>query len=1130
PTPAAGSNPLLSAAEVQILAANEQFQAGIANYERSEFREALAFWRVALAGFQAEAVRAAFPQDSLQGEANALGNLGIAYDSLGDYRQAIDFLQQTLEIKRQIGDRRGEANALGNLGNAYHALGDYLQAIDFHQQSLEIAQQIGDRRGEAASLGNLGSAYYSLGDYQKAIDFQQQSLEIARQIGDRLGEAISLGNLGIAYYSLGDYQKAIDFQQQQLEIARQIGYRQGEANALGNLGNAYRSLGDYGQAIDFHQQSLEIARQIGDRRGEASVLGNLGIAYDALGDYGQAIDFYQQSLEIARQIGDRRGEANALGNLGIAYDALGDYERSVDLRQQSLDIAREIGDRQRESQSLNNLGIAYLNLGNYQQAIDFQQQELDIARQIGNRQGEANSLDNLGIAYRTLGDYAQAIGFHQQSLEIAQQIGDRLGEARSLGNLGIAYSSLNDYERAIDFHQQQLAINRQIGDRQGEAAALSSLGLAHDASGDHERAIDFHQQALEIARQIGDRLGESLSLHSIGLAFWGLENLAEAERYFKLSTQSQEFLHFGRSVDFSRLSLLDSQQQTYRIWQMQPVAEDQSTLALEATERGRNSALIASIEFHQQYLISFRRIGDRRGEGIALYNLGLAFWVLKDLAEAERYFQLSAQVQESLHSTNLSDIQRLALLDSQQQTYRFWQVALIAQDKPEAALEVAERSRAQALALSMSRSLKDVPSPPNLERIQAIATTQNATLVEYSVLPSGRILIWVIQPNGTLYWSESDAAALDESLIEAAGVFAGLGQNGRGGEPPETPLSDLVQDTQAALTVRGGEDGAAVAPLDRKQLDRNLQVLHALLIEPIAQWLPEDERQQVIFIPHQELFRVPFAALQDDDGAYLIEKHTILTAPSIQSLELARQHQERIQTVNATEALIVGNPTLPETLVAAYGWQALPGAEREARKVGSYLSEYLGTAPTVLLLDQATERQVRERLHTARFIHLATHGTLAAEPTDLPGLRYSSIPGVLALAESDYPESDQIESDQSDGSLTADELLEMTIDNPLNAELVVLSACQTGQGPITSDGVYGLSRVLLTAGVPTLVVSLWNASDYHTVWLMDEFYRQFLEEGQDKAQALRQALLQMINEGDNNPQYWAAFTLMGVAE
>ena len=393
--------------------------------------------------------------------------------------------------------------------------------------------------------------------------------------------------------------------------------------------------------------------------------------------------------------------------------------------------------------------------------------------------------------------------------------------------------------------------------------------------------------------------------------------------------------------------------------------------------------------------------------------------------------------------------------------------------------------------------------------------------MEYSVLPSGRILIWVIQPDGSIHSIESDAAALDESLVDSTSQFATLGENGsRGDELSETPLSTLVEDTQISLT-RGGL--SELSPqLSRQQLDNQLEQLHEVLIEPIAQWLPTDDQQRVIFIPHRELFRIPFAALQDREGNYLIQKHTILTAPSIQSLELARQHRTRIQSMNTTDALIVGNPNFPDTLTTAYGWQPLPGAEREARKVSTHLSQHLGKSPTVLLHDQATETQVKEQLHTARFIHLATHGNLVSvnEKAGLPGVQHSFLPGLLALAA----------SDQDDGSLIADELRHITRNNPLNAELVVLSACQTGQGRVTSDGVDGLSRTLLTAGVPTLLVSLWNASDHHTVSLMDEFYRQFLEEDQNNAQALRLAMLQMIEQGDNNPQYWAAFTLVGQAE
>jgi tetratricopeptide (TPR) repeat protein len=406
----------------------------------------------------------------------SLSSLGNAYDSLGEYQQAIDYHQQHLTISREIGSRQWEAISLGNLGNPYRSLGQYHQAINYHQQSLTLSREIGSRQGEAISLGNLGNAYFSLGQYQQAIDYCQQSLAIEREIADRQGEAISLGNLGNAYFCLGQYQQAIDYQQQSLTLSREIGFRQGEAISLGNLGNAYQSLGQYQQAIDYHQQHLIISQEIGSRQGEAVSLGNLGNAYQSLGQYQQAINYHQQSLTLSRKIGSRQGEAVSLGNLGNVYQSLGQYHQAINYHQQSLTISREIGNCQGEADSLGNLGNVYQSLGQYHQAINYHQQSLTISREIGNCQGEANSLGNLGNVYQSLGQYHQAIDYHQESLTIKREIGSRKGEANSLGNLGNVYQSLGQYHQAIDYYQQSLTRSQEIGDRQGEAIALYNLG------------------------------------------------------------------------------------------------------------------------------------------------------------------------------------------------------------------------------------------------------------------------------------------------------------------------------------------------------------------------------------------------------------------------------------------------------------------------------------------------------------------------------------------------------------------------------------------------------------------------------------------------------------------------------
>ncbi|MEH2461370.1 tetratricopeptide repeat protein, partial [Nostoc sp.] len=195
----------------------------------------------------------------------------------GFYTEQVDLWGQLIAAWEKTGERENSKYwvALTSLGHAYNYLGQYQQAIEFQQQSLEIAREIGahDRFEEAISLGNLGLIYNSIGQYQQAVEFHQKSLEIARKTGAADVEINSLGHLGLAYRSLGQYQQAIKFYQQELKITQEIGDRNGEGRSLGNLGNVYQFIGQYQQAIKFYQQELKITQEIGDRNGEGRSLG-----------------------------------------------------------------------------------------------------------------------------------------------------------------------------------------------------------------------------------------------------------------------------------------------------------------------------------------------------------------------------------------------------------------------------------------------------------------------------------------------------------------------------------------------------------------------------------------------------------------------------------------------------------------------------------------------------------------------------------------------------------------------------------------------------------------------------------------------------------------------------------------
>jgi CHAT domain-containing protein/Flp pilus assembly protein TadD len=1024
--------------------------------------------------------------DARKAEADRLIQQGNQQLETSQFEAALQSFRQALTIYREIKNRQGEGWALGNLGIAYLNLGEYAQAIDYLKQSLAITREIHDRQNEGKALGLLGIAYLNLGEYAQAIEYEQQSLAITREIHDRQSEGKALGNLGIAYLNLGEYAQAIDYEKQHLTIAQQIHDRQGEGAALGNLGLTYLNLGEYAQAIDYEKQHLAIAQQIHDRQSEGAALGNLGIAYLNLGDYAQAIDYLKQSLVIAQQIHDRQKEGKALGNLGIAYYYLGDYAQAIDYLKQSLVIAQQIHDRQSEGAALGNLGGAYTSLGEYAQAIDYLKQSLVIAQQIHDRQKEGKALGLVGIAYLNLGDYAQAIEYEQQSLAIAKQIHNRQDEGKALGNLGLAYYSLGDYAQAIDYQKQWLAIAQQIHDRQSEGAALGNLGLAYYPLGDYAQAIDYHKQSLAITREIHDRQGEGKALGNLGRAYNFLGDYAQAIDYLK------QRLVIAREIR-----------------DRQGEGKALGNLGIAYHFLGDYAQ---AIDYLKQSLAITREIHDRQSEGLALNNLGLALRQSGNLAEAEKTLIEGINVWESLRAgLGSNDANKVSIFEEQARTYHTLQQVLIQENKTGAALEIAERGRARAFVELVARRLSPNPTeatpitPPTIEQIKQIAKTENSTLVQYSIIydnfkvqgkqqtHESELYIWVIKPTGEVTFRRSDLKPLWQK------------QN--------TSLAELVTSSRDSIGVRG-RGLEVVARADAANPTTRLQQLDQLLIEPIADLLPTDPNDRVIFISQSSLFLVPFPALQDKDGKYLIEKHTILTAPSIQVLDLTHKQRENLPTLTkggaGGVALVVGNPSMP-FVPSAPGEKpqqlpSLPGAETEAKAI----AEVLHTKP--LIGNKATKSTVEQLMSKARIIHLATHGLL----DDVRGLG-----SAIALApDSSYKE----EIGKVNGLLTAEEILDLK----LNAELVVLSACNTGRGKITGDGVIGLSRSLISAGVPSVLVSLWSVPDAPTAQLMTEFY-QNLQKNPDKAQALRQAMRTIMKQHPN-PKDWAAFTLIGEAE
>ncbi|MDH5508175.1 MAG: tetratricopeptide repeat protein [Anaerolineae bacterium] len=242
-----------------------------------------------------------------------------------------------------MGDIQGEGQALNNLGLAYTELGQPEKAANFFDQGLEIARKMGDRSGESQTLNNLGLAYVDLGSAKKAINTFKQSLEIVRETGNRWSEGNVLGNLANVYNNHEQPEMAIQYFKQVLETMRESGDQWRQALTLGNLGNAYKNLGHWGKASEYHERALKMFKVIGDHRREGQTLINLGISYKKMGQVEKAKAHYEQAVEILRVLGDVAGEANASWNLGLIFEERGELALAIDAMQVLVDYEREIG-------------------------------------------------------------------------------------------------------------------------------------------------------------------------------------------------------------------------------------------------------------------------------------------------------------------------------------------------------------------------------------------------------------------------------------------------------------------------------------------------------------------------------------------------------------------------------------------------------------------------------------------------------------------------------------------------------------------------------------------------------------------------------------------------------------------
>ncbi|CAH3190287.1 unnamed protein product, partial [Porites lobata] len=984
-----------------------------------------------------------------QGEASAYGNLGTVFQSVGQYTKAEEYLQKALVIRKEIGDKQGEASDYGNLGTVFKSVGQYTKAEEYLQKALVIRKEVGDKHGEASDYGNLGTVFKSVGQYTKAEEYLQKALVIRKELGDKKGEASAYGNLGTVFQSVGQYSKAEEYLHKALVIRKEIGDKQGEASAYGNLGTVFRSVGQYTKAEEYLQKVLVIRKEIeiGDKQGEAADYGNLGTVFQSVGQYTKAEEYLQKALVIRKEIGDKQREASAYGNLGTVFKSVGQYTKAEEYLQKALVIRKEIGDKKGEASPYGNLGTVFQSVGQYTKAEEYLQKALVIKKEIGDKKGEASAYGNLGTVFLSVGQYTKAKEYLQKALVINKEIGDKEGEASAYGNLGTVFRSVGQYTKAEEYLQKALVIRKEIGDKQGEAADYGNLGTVFLSVGQYTKAEEYLQKALVIRKEIGDKEGEASAYGNLGTVFRCVVQYTKAEEYLQKALVIKKEIGDKAGVGASYLNL----GKLCREFQLTAKSQEFANKALEISYE------IGDIEMQFESHLS-----------IALNELvagGSMTELLRNLHESIQ------KCEEMHHFLRVKDQFKISFFDEHVSPYLFLCRLLIATGSYYEALYVAELGRSRALTdvLSDKYSVEKGVSvdPQSWIGIENIMNKNALSSCLYVSCFDDNMYFWILKPNEIIVFRQT---RLKESADK---VF-------------------LNQTFGGSLDLR--QDQCEDRSLFSYSKPLTLADGYNMIVAPVADLLQESE---IIIIPDNLLYPIPFAALKDGNGYYLSDTFRIRIVPSLTTLKLIQLSPADYHS--KTGALIVGEPEVSDVYYRGKILQlnSLPWARKEAEMIG----RLLGVQP--LLGKDATKQAVLESMHSS-LIHFAAHGYAER--------------GEIALS----PISSRGTPHEEDYLLTMAEISQVR----LTAKLVVLSCCHSASGQIRAEGVVGIARAFLASGARAVLAALWAVEDEATMWFMNRFY-EHLVRGESASESLHQARKSMRETGFSDIMQWAPFMLIG---
>ena len=849
------------------------------------------------------------------------------------------------------------------------------------------------------------------------------------------------------------------------------------AQALIDQGTAARNRGDTRRAVAMLELAGSIAERAGSRSARALALNGLGLVLYDQGEYPRAMESYRASFELSQQAHDDAGASRALSNLSAVYSLIGDLTTASEYLEKSLATAEKLRDDRLITNALGNMAVLNARRGDYMHALALLQRCRDLLSGGGDKRGMAANLNNIGNVYLWQGDLEQARDYFGQELEVARSADLKPLVAVAWMGLGRVAEFRGDLRTAIANYEKTLGVLNETGNKPFAASDLTFIGSAYSMMRNEEKALEFYHKGLEIQKAI--RAGSEAALT--------MGRIAEV---------------YNRKGDFAK--------------------------AREAAGEAHEMANAA---------------GLREAEWRADLQAGRAEQGLGETAKAEKRFRDAvATIEELRQGVGGGETQQESFFESKLEPYHRLAGILIASGRTPEAFEFAERAKARVLTdvlrngraelttlmsaeerakdqelrvrlASLNTRLMRARSGGAATQVPAITAELTRARAEYEGFQNE---LYLRNPRWKATGGDIDPATGKQALALAA-------------EPKTVFLEFVVTDDKVYVFVAQPSHElkafsepisqealkAQVRQFQRQLAERNLgfrtasSALYQTLIAPAH--LDLASTRHLVIVPDGVLWELPFQALSNPQGRYLLDDCSVSYAPSLTALKTMMEVKRlRKSSPAGTQLLAMGDPAVErglegrvKALYREETLEALPAAKTEVQSLGRIYGEH----SRVYVGGEARESRFKAEAGGARVLHLATHAVLNNAS---PLYSYLLLAGEQGGAE--------------DGLLEARELLTMN----LNAELAVLSACETARGHVgEGEGMIGLSWALLVSGVPTTVLSQWRVASESTSTFMTDFH-QNRRKAMNDADALRAAALSLRkNPAYQHPFYWAPFTLIG---